>query len=509
MKRPALSLAFLLFAGSGALILYRILWMNYPIFPTAPGQTWQLSITADVRGGEKGIQLALGLPTEEKGRMVMEERSTSRSLTFFLMREGLNRIGAWSGAEGREREEVTYQALLVMRPRRTSAQPPAELGKEEEGIPQEETALAERLARRWNHLPAADRVRAIAATVQGEWMAPPPQEEDLKAWIALREKQGRQASLLLLFRAAQIPARTVIGLKLVEGIRNEPLIWIEAWNGQGWVILWPRTGDIEEDGAAFLSLAKGGIQAARVSGGELLEVRWELSRQIISHWRLHFERIRRSLRFLDQWSLFHLPPEFQETFRILLLVPIGTLMISLLRNFVGFPTFGIFMPVLMALAFRNTGLTYGVAIFGGVLLIGYAVRRWLERLHLLLVSRMSVILTLVIACFTLLALIGQKLTLREFMAVGLLPFVILTMVIERFFVIMEEAGAAKGLRTAGGSLAVSVLAYELIRWESLQLTFFVFPELLASVAAGHILLGRYTGYRLSELFRFRVFREAR
>lgn len=122
---------------------------------------------------------------------------------------------------------------------------------------------------------------------------------------------------------------------------------------------------------------------------------------------------------------------------------------------------------------------------------------------------MSVILTLVIACFTLLALIGQKLTLREFMAVGLLPFVILTMVIERFFVIMEEAGAAKGLRTAGGSLAVSVLAYELIRWESLQLTFFVFPELLASVAAGHILLGRYTGYRLSELFRFRVFREAR
>ena len=189
-------------------------------------------------------------------------------------------------------------------------------------------------------------------------------------------------------------------------------------------------------------------------------------------------------------------------------VSTSTLIISFLRNFVGFPTFGIFMPVLMALAFRSTGLTYGVAIFGGVLLIGYAVRRWLERLHLLLVSRMSVILTLVIACFTLLALIGQKLTLREFMAVGLLPFVILTMVIERFFVIMEEAGTAKGLRTAGGSLAVSILSYEIIRWEPLQLTFFVFPELLASVAAAHILLGRYTGYRLSELFRFRVFRES-
>lgn len=504
MKRPALTLVLLLFVGSGALILYRILWMNYPIFPSVPGRSWQLSITADVQGGEKGIQVALALPTEEEGRMLMEERSTSRSLTFFLMREGLNRIGAWSGTGETKREEIEYQALILMRPRRTSPQPAPALGREEEEVAQEERSLAERLAERWSHLSVTDRIRAIAGTVRGEWKANPPKDRDLQSWLVLREKRGRQASLLLLFRAAQIPARTVAGLKLVEGIRNELLIWIEAWNGQQWVILWPATGEIDEDRASFLALAKGGIPAARVSGGELLEVRWELSREIISHWQFYFERIRRSPRLLDQWSLFHLPPEFQETFRILLLVPVGTLIISLLRNFVGFPTFGIFMPILMALAFRNTGLIYGVAIFAGVLMVGYAVRRLLEKLRLLLVPRMSVILTFVIGCFTLLALIGQKMNLREFMAVGLLPFVILTMVIERFFVIMEEAGAGKGFRTAGGSLVVSILSYEVLRWEPLQLTFFVYPELLASVAAAHILLGRYTGYRLSEIFRFRA-----
>ncbi len=91
------------------------------------------------------------------------------------------------------------------------------------------------------------------------------------------------------------------------------------------------------------------------------------------------------------------------------------------------------------------------------------------------------------------------------MAVGLLPFVILTMTIERFFVVVEEAGAREGLKTAAGSGAVSVLTYAIISWESLQLTFFVFPELLGAVAAGQILLGRYSGYRLSELFRFRSF----
>jgi hypothetical protein len=34
---------------------------------------------------------------------------------------------------------------------------------------------------------------------------------------------------------------------------------------------------------------------------------------------------------------------------------------------------------------------------------------------------------------------------------------------------------------------------------------FVFPELLLVVLAAMLLLGRYTGYRLSELVRFRSF----
>jgi hypothetical protein len=235
----------------------------------------------------------------------------------------------------------------------------------------------------------------------------------------------------------------------------------------------------------------------------LSEIRWILNREVVSQWRVHSERIQRSNRFLDRWSLFRLPPEFQQTFRILLLVPIGALIIGLLRNLVGFPTFGIFMPVLLALAFRSTGLVYGLGIFAGVLFVGYAVRRGLDKLRLLLVPRMSVILTLVIASFTLLALVGNKIGLRQLMAVGLLPFVILTMVIERFFVLVEEAGVREGLQTAAGSAAVSIIAYEIISWEPLQLTFFVYPELLAAVAAVQILLGRYTGYRLSEVFRFR------
>ncbi len=504
MKRPALWLALLLFLLTAGLLCYRIVWLGYPLFPTAPGKTLQLTISAHVLSEAGEARILLGLPTENPGRMVVEERVTSGALNLSLTREGPNRIGIWSGPVEMKGQEIAYRATILIRSRKIAPERPPGIGPYPGQFTREEIALAERLAVRWKGLPPSDLIRAIAETAGGGWKNPPPEMKDLEDWQALTRRDGREKSLLLLLRAAHLPARSVEGLPLSESIQSQLLAWIESWNGRNWEIILPEKGEVISDIEAFLPLSIGGVPALRVYAGQLTEIRWTLSRQVVSHWSLHWERIKRSSRFLDKWSLFQLPPEFQRTFRILLLVPIGALIIGFLRNMIGFPTFGVFMPVLMALAFRSTGLAYGLGIFGGILLVGYVVRRGLEKLRLLLVPRMSVILTLVIICFTFLALVGNKLGLREFMAVGLLPFVILTMVIERFFVLIEEAGIREGMRTAAGSAAVSIIAYEIISWEPLQLTFFVYPELLAAVAGVQILLGRYTGYRLSELFRFRA-----
>jgi hypothetical protein len=504
MKRPALWLALLLFLLTAALLFYRIAWLGYPVFPTAPGRTWELTINARVMSETGEARILLGLPTENPGRMVVEERISSGSLSMSLTWEGPNRIGIWSGPVDLEGQEISYRATILVRPRRVPPERPPGIGPYPDRFTREEIDLAERLAGRWKGLPPSNLIRTIAATAKGEWKNPPPEMKDLDAWKVLGRKHGREESLLLLLRAANLPARLVEGLSLGESIQNQLLTWVESWNGKNWETILPERGEVVSNPAGYLPLSVGGVPALRVSTGGRADIRWSLSRQVVSEWSLHFERIRRSNRFLDQWSLFHLPAEFQRTFRLLLLVPIGALIIGFLRNMIGFPTFGVFMPVLMALAFRSTGLAYGLSIFAGMLLLGYIVRRRLDKLRLLLVPRMSVILTLVIVCFTFLALAGNKLGMREFMAVGLLPFVILTMVIERFFVLVEEAGTRAGLRTAAGSAAVSIIAYGIISWEPLQLTFFVYPELLATVAAVQVLLGRYTGYRLSELFRFRA-----
>jgi len=509
MKRPAALLAVALLLFSFALISYRIIWLKYPILPAAPEKVWHLSIDAYVKGDEKGTAVMIGVPYTHKGQIVTEERIRSGTLNFNLLREGFNQIGVWSGTLGFEGATIGYSATIQTRPQRPSKAKPPALGPYPADIGKEEQALAKRLVGRWDSLPSENRLRRVAAAVKGIWGSPPPDDQDLQAWSAFQEKYGRVTTLLVLLRAAHLPARVVQGLQLAEGITNSTLTWIDIWTGQEWESLLPEKGEIYHKPAPLLPLTTDGLPAVRITDGELSEVRWALSRGTINQWRMHFERIMRSDRLLDRWSLFRLPEEFQRTFRILILVPIGALMICVLRNMVGFPTFGIFMPVLMALAFRNTGLLYGLGIFAGVVLVGYVVRRWINRLRLLLVPRLSVILTLVIIFFTVFASIGNKVGLRELMAVGLLPFVILTMTIERFFVITEETGAREGLTTAAGSAAVATITYEIIQLEPLQLTFFVYPELMLAVAAAQVLIGRYTGYRLSEFIRFRKLKATR
>lgn len=208
--------------------------------------------------------------------------------------------------------------------------------------------------------------------------------------------------------------------------------------------------------------------------------------------------------FLLEFSLFSLPQHTQSVYRVLLTVPLGALLIVLIRNVVGFRTFGTFMPVLIALAFRETGLAWGVGLFVLILALGLAVRFYLETLQLLLVPRLAAMLICVVLLMALLSVAGQRLGLYQGLAVALFPMVILTLTVERMALTWEELGAAEALRQAAGSLTVAVLGYGVMSSIWLNHLVFVFPELLLLVLAAVLLLGRYTGYRLTELWRFRA-----
>src|SRR5699024_5443142 len=205
------------------------------------------------------------------------------------------------------------------------------------------------------------------------------------------------------------------------------------------------------------------------------------------------------------FSFFSLPLQSQNVYRVLLLIPIVAFLIVVLRNIIGIKTFGTFMPILIALAFRETELLWGVMLFTGIVALGLMLRFYLESLKLLLVPRLASVLIMVILLMAIISVLTHKLGLERGLSVALFPMVILTMTIERMSLVWEEHGPAEALQQGLGSLLVAALGYLLMTNKLLEHLVFVFPELLLLVLAMTLLLGRYTGYRLTELWRFKEF----
>jgi hypothetical protein len=206
-------------------------------------------------------------------------------------------------------------------------------------------------------------------------------------------------------------------------------------------------------------------------------------------------------------GLHSLPIEEQSMFRMLLLLPLGAAVVVFMRVLIGLRTAGTFMPILVSLAFLQTSLVPGLVSFIAVVGIGLLMRSYLSRLNLLLVARIATLIVLVIFVISALSVIGYQLGYSTGMIITFFPMIIIAWTIERMSILWEEEGAREVLVQGGGSLFVAVVAYVLMRQPLLEHLSFNFPELNLVLLAAILAMGQYTGYKLSELRRFRAMLE--
>jgi hypothetical protein len=294
----------------------------------------------------------------------------------------------------------------------------------------------------------------------------------------------------------------VHGIELQGRQRNaEPVTWLEVHDGDQWRYFNPMTGE-ENLPERFLVWWRGNEPLISVEGGSNVQVDFAVQENHLDAVAIaETQAAQQGARAID-FSLYSLPIQTQAVYSVLLMIPIGALIMVILRNFVGIDAFGTFMPVLIALAFRETKLVWGVILFSVLVALGLSIRFLLERLRLLLVPRLSAVLIVVVILMLLISLMSHRLGMETGLSVALFPMVIIAMTIERMSVVWEERGAADAMRAGAGSLIVAIAAYVFMGLPWLEHLLFTFPELLLVVLALVLLAGRYTGYRLLELSRF-------
>jgi len=126
-----------------------------------------------------------------------------------------------------------------------------------------------------------------------------------------------------------------------------------------------------------------------------------------------------------------------------------------------------------------------------------------ERLRLLMVPRLSILLTTIILCVVFGVSALDYINMAPSAKAVLLPLVILTILIERFYVTIEEDGFPFAITLTLGTLLVATCCYLLLSWQRVGELILIYPEAHLLTLAAFVAIGRYTGYRLTELFRFR------
>jgi hypothetical protein len=199
-----------------------------------------------------------------------------------------------------------------------------------------------------------------------------------------------------------------------------------------------------------------------------------------------------------------LPLTTQLVYQVLITIPVGIAILVFLRQFIGFKTLGTFMPVLIGIAFRETALINGILLFSLLIALGLTLRFYLERLHLLLVPRLAVVLIFIVMAMAGITILMTGANQAIGLSISLFPMVILTMTIERMSIVWEESSAGEAIKQGVGSLAVAAITYLAMTNSHVEYLMYQFPELLLVLMGLCVLMGRYTGLRLSELWRFRA-----
>ncbi len=498
----------LLIIGCGS-IFYKVNRLGFPITPNEKENVLTVEARVKFKGTGQPVKASLYIPHWDKDLKALEENFIDDEFGFSIQEANNGRKAVWT------KDKVEGEQTLYFRSR---------IFRDHKGTRNELTNQAELPAPKLPDNVFWDKFsRPIINTFIKKCKVKSAGNLSFanQVFTGLEDPDNRIKNLLFglelndaeklrlvhkIFNTAKVPNRLASGFYLDFERRNQPIVYlIQILDNDKWYTFDLKKGQISlpenflfwQTGCATLLELEGGVNS-RVSFSTIIDT--SLSKKLA---KIRFEN---NAEELFTFSFYSLPVESQNAFRVMLLIPIAALIVAICRVLIGLPTSGTFMPILIALAFRNTDIVTGLVLFLIVIIAGLSLRSYLSDMNLLLVPRISAVVVLVIIIMAAVSIISVNIGFISGIAVTSFPLIIMAWTIERMSIIWEEEGAKNASIQLSGSLFVAVIIYLAFGNSWIQHITFVFPEFSLIVLGLLLLLGNYNGYRISELIRFASFK---
>jgi len=483
------------------LTLYKNVVLGFPLLPGVSEDVWTIETKISLKPLHEGpVEVVLTLPEPDAGWVSLDDHFASSGFNFTVIEQNGHRQAQWT----RETLERTTTLFYKKQVYRMQDEDLTDRVVPTITPPNLTTANADVMKKVVEALKKKSSTPMEFSTLLFESVNLQQPDQDMS--FLLSSYGGLHIDVVMdVLAYANIPAQLIKGVFLEDGRRRQRIdSLVEIVAGDRWLIFDPKTGS-EGLPANFFIWQHGSESILDVIGGRNSSIEFALVKNTLPLKSILFMEGYIEEQPLLDFSIYSLPVEQQGIFKGLLLIPVGALVIVLLRILVGLKTSGTFMPILIALAFIQTSLLMGLGIFLTVVGFGLWIRYYLSYLNLLLVARITAVVIVVILLMASLSVISYKLGFHQALTVTFFPTIILAWTIERMSILWEEEGPHEVLVQGGGSLLAAILTYLTMSLSLVEHLTFNFPELMISLLGVVLLLGKYTGYRLFELYRFRAF----
>jgi hypothetical protein len=194
-----------------------------------------------------------------------------------------------------------------------------------------------------------------------------------------------------------------------------------------------------------------------------------------------------------------------QTLELLIAIAILATIVSIGRYIFGNKTYGIYAPVILAIAYSYTGLRYGLAITGIVIvtsLLSYSVLRKIRMHYITRIAINYCILTLSLGIFLIL-IHRYGLTLENISNIPSLATISIVALGDFFTKQYVKKSLKSSFLTLFSTLVISAIGWFVITRDVISLLLFNNLWIIPLLIVANILVGQFKGLRIKDFFRFR------
>ena len=495
-------------------VAYKLVVREYSLSEVLPHHRYDVTVEMSFDGHDGASHVRTFVPqTDERQQITELGGSSSPSLVLEMDNEGLNRRASWNGVAVPDATTIRY-GMSILSSRRTyaisdelqvMALAPSSVRpylRAEDAIqvdhPEVAAAVTETGADAGSLL---DRLTGIYDYTSGLESRPFKGKTDALTALRLQAAScnGKSRLFVAMARAVGIPARLVGGLVMRSGRKRISHQWVEAYVAGHWVPFDPTNGHFAEIPERYLVLYRGDEALFSHTREINFDYAFDISTTMVPS-----PTARNAFGSWNLWALFERLSLPFSLLRTLLMLPAGALIVVLFRNVIGMPTYGTFLPALIAASVGDAGLLWAILCLVAVLAAVSAVRLFMNRLELLHSPTLAIVLAAVAASMLFASLLAERTGQLEIARATFFPVAVMAVAAERFYLSMTERGMTNALTHLGGTLVVVVCCAIVMHSLALQILLSGFPEILLIVVAANVYLGRWVGVRLLEHVRFQT-----